>query len=355
MIRHLIVERGSAIPRVWDPHAPGPNLPRDCPYFGKVLVEFEKQVGDEQIHCYLTWDNDSLPEYGPHVVAVLIGEESGLIPRYARHVRMVARVMSRYPFLGLRRWLPVTRLTFLLSLKHLRNWVRHFWSWLRFQFPPSSWPKPVRENPHIVHLPWGSASLQELTMKKISERPYSYFFSGGISHKTDRGYRKIIGGPKIYSRQALVEAIDKLEAKYPELASNRAIVVHKNVGTGALKDNDAYAQRMMDSKVCLAPRGTVADTWRFFEGLKSGSVVITNPLPDEWYYRDAPVIQLDCWKDLEDVLIPLLANEAKLEEIHENAVKYWNSVCGEEAVGRYLARALRESGLNVNNAADLIS
>lgn len=96
----------------------------------------------------------------------------------------------------------------------------------------------------------------------------------------------------------------------------------------------------MDSKVCLAPRGSVADTWRFFEGLKSGCAVVTNPMPDEWYYHDAPVIQIERWDELETVLLPLLSDEARLEELHTQSLSYWDQVCGENALGRYLAQVI---------------
>jgi hypothetical protein len=138
----------------------------------------------------------------------------------------------------------------------------------------------------------------------------------------------------------LVKAVEEIEKKHPYLASKKAIVVHKEMSTGELKDGRLYAQRMMDAKVCLAPRGTVADTWRYFEGLKSGCVVITNPLPDEWYYRGTPAIQIDHWSELEQVVIPLLADQARLEEIHLKTLRYWDDVCGEKAVGRFLACAL---------------
>lgn len=137
----------------------------------------------------------------------------------------------------------------------------------------------------------------------------------------------------------MVEAVHKLENKFPHLAPGTEVKTWKKY-TGELSDHLDYAQRMMNSKVCLAPRGSVADTWRFFEGLKSGCAVITNPLPDEWYYRGAPVIQIDDWRELEGVIVPLLADESKLEEIHLKSLKYWDEVCGEKAVGIFLASAL---------------
>ncbi len=339
MIRHFIVEP-NASPREWDPQHPGPELPRDCLYFGKALVEMERHLPEEEIRCYLTWDNDSLPELGPHVVAILIGEEWGMIPRYARHVRLVARVMSRRPFLGVLRWLPLTRLKVMLAAKHLRNWLFHLRSWLRYQFPPSSWPPKVHSRANIVHLPWGSASLVEVPLKGMLDRTQNYYFSGGIALGSDFGYRKVMSSPKIVARQALVDAVAAIEKKHPHFISGQTMMVHKQTSTGELSDIRDYAERLMDSKVCLAPRGSVADTWRFFEGLKSGCAVITNPMPDEWYYRGAPVIQIESWAGLEAVLLPLLSNEARLEEAHAQSLRYWDQVCGEKALGRYLAQAI---------------
>lgn len=344
MVRHFIVERNMAS-RPWNPAQPEPSLPRDCLYFGKALVEMERHLEGEAIDCYLTWDNESLPEYGPHVVAVLVGEEWGMIPRYARHVRLAARVMGCTPFLGVRRWFPLTRLKLMLSVKHVRNWYRHVRSHARCMFPPASWPAPVHREARMVHLPWGSASLVEVPMKPMRERTVNYYFSGGVAHGSNFGYRKFLSAPKIVARQSLVDAVTAIEKKHPELVAGPTVKVHADRSTGVLDDMHDYAERLMDARVCLAPRGSVADTWRFFEGLKSGCAVITNPLPDEWYYRDAPVIQLESWDELEATLLPLLADEERLEAMSLAALKYWNEVCGERALGCYLAEAIHANAV----------
>ena len=309
----------------------------------------EKHLPGEELHCYLTWDNESLPEFGPHVVSILVGEEWGMIPRYARHVRLAARVMGRYPFLGIHKWLPISRPKLMLAAKHVRNWLLHARSWWRYEFPPSTWPPRVQEKAHIVHLPWGCASFVEVPMKSMRERSRNYYFSGAVAFGADFGYRKFTSSPKIEARRSLVAAVAELEKRHPSLAANQTVRVHSDTWTGALPDIGEYAQRLMDSKVCLAPRGSVADTWRFFEGLKSGCAVITNPLPDEWYYRGAPVIMLDSWDDLEKTLLPLLNDESRLEEMHRQSLKYWDEVCGEKALGRFLAKAITESAVSKVN------
>ncbi len=260
-----------------------------------------------------------------------------MIPRYARHVRLVARVMSRYPFLGVRDWFPIPWLKVLLIVKYMRNWTRHLLSQMRILFPPRSWPAPVHAKARIVHLPWGSASLMDVPMKPMRERTRNYFFSGGIALGSTSGYRRFLSTPKILARESPVRAVEKFEQKHPELAPAQSVKVHTDKGTGDLADMDAYSERLIDTRVCLAPRGSVADTWRFFEGLKSGCAVITNLLPDEWYYRNAPVIQLESWDALEDFLLPLLADESRLDAMQKQSLLYWETVCGEKALGRFLA------------------
>ena len=186
-------------------------------------------------------------------------------------------------------------------------------------------------------------------MKSMRERSRNYYFSGAVAFGADFGYRKFTSSPKIEARRSLVAAVAELEKRHPSLAANQTVRVHSDTWTGALPDIGEYAQRLMDSKVCLAPRGSVADTWRFFEGLKSGCAVITNPLPDEWYYRGAPVIMLDSWDDLEKTLLPLLNDESRLEEMHRQSLKYWDEVCGEKALGRFLAKAITESAVSKVN------
>jgi hypothetical protein len=46
---------------------------------------------------------------------------------------------------------------------------------------------------------------------------------------------------------------------------------------------------------------------------------------------------------LEETIVPLLKDEARLEEMHTQSLKFRDEVCGEEAPGRFLALAIKES------------
>ena len=66
--------------------------------------------------------------------------------------------------------------------------------------------------------------------------------------------------------------------------------------TGA---GDRYTEIMADTKIALAPRGSSVETYRFFEAMRQGCVVICDRLPPHWFYVGCPAIQVDDWGNLE--------------------------------------------------------
>ncbi|WP_263353004.1 hypothetical protein [Acidicapsa acidisoli] len=100
----------------------------------------------------------------------------------------------------------------------------------------------------------------------------------------------------------------------------------------------------MDSKICLAPRGTVLDSFRFFEGLRAGCLVVCEHLTDEWFYDGAPVLRIKDWSDLPRVVEPYLYDNASLEEARLRSLGWWRDKCGEKAVGRVMAEYLVKAG-----------
>ena len=89
MPRYFLDLPEASAPIPWDVHA-GPRPERaDTRYFGAAFAEMERGLRDPDIDVYLTWDTRRLPAYGPRVVAVLLGDEAGRIPRYVDRVRAV--------------------------------------------------------------------------------------------------------------------------------------------------------------------------------------------------------------------------------------------------------------------------
>lgn len=94
----------------------------------------------------------------------------------------------------------------------------------------------------------------------------------------------------------------------------------------------------MNTKICLVPRGSYFETFRFFEALRYGCIVIAEKLPSHWFYDGSPAIQVADWSELDDV-IELIENNSLLE-LHQKSLDWWNTLCSETAVGKYMADKL---------------
>src|SRR5665213_1564927 len=63
-------------PSLWEVPCPTPNWR----YYGRVFQEMERHLDIPNLRFYITWDIDKLPEYGPHVVVLLLVEEISRVP-----------------------------------------------------------------------------------------------------------------------------------------------------------------------------------------------------------------------------------------------------------------------------------
>jgi len=329
--------------REWFPPECGESLPVDCRYFGSVFAEMDRHLSEvmkSPLHVYLTYDHNSLPEYGNHVVALLLGEEFGLVPRYARHVRAVLKTHRSQPVLGSRTWWKVDHLHLILWLKFLRNCAQHVRSRFKATFVPRNWPLPIHKRAKVFDVPVGYGRQERLDQKTMGERPFHCFFAGGVNLAAPF-WRKLIPSPKVIARKKMFAVIQEMVRTNPHFRFDGGEVSQSCSPSGSA-DPRSYSQRLMDSKICLAPRGTAPDTYRFFEGLRAGCLVICEHLPGDWFYDGAPVVRIDDWAELPDVIRYYLADEVALEKAGKESQIWWTEKCSERAVGRAVAALLME-------------
>jgi glycosyltransferase involved in cell wall biosynthesis len=295
-------------------------------------------ISDQPLTFYITWNYESLPEYGPHVVVLLLGEEVGCPPRYLRHVRAVFKTMRMRPYLRLNRRRP-GRLESALLLKAMRDWVRWLRSWILMQLPPRAWPAPVWRDNKWLEVPLGYQNLEALPMVSSGDRPYDAFFCGPVSAPV-RGLKSLLPMPKTIARRQMIEGIKRLEARLPAFRFDGS---ERNTYTFEPEPGElSYSQRMMNARFCLAPRGNVVDSFRFFEGMASGCCVVCEPLPDESFYKGAPVIELADWRKLAEHLEPYLKHPEKIQEMQNRSLAWWHGHCSPAATGRKMAEFLQK-------------
>ena len=324
-------------PLPWDPHA-GPRPERaDTRYFGGVFRAMEALLRDREIDVYLTWDTERLPEYGERVVAVVLGDEVGRIPRYEGRIRAVFKSYGTRPASGARP-VPDASLTGLLEmaqyavrcLKWLPGGAAHAGLLLGRRLRGEPLPAPV------AVIPLGTYNQVDLPLIPIEARPTDIFFAGSLEH--DRSLRNRLGSPKTRARHQMLAAVEQLGGDRPDLRTDLRLTA----GFSASESTSGadYSRALMDSRICLAPRGTSVETFRVLEGLRCGCVVVSERLPPHWFYEGSPVLQLDRWSDLDHALRPILDDPEELRRLHAQSLVWWRDRCSEEAVGHFLAERL---------------
>lgn len=302
----------------------------------------------EGLTFYFTWDVKKLPTYGSEVVAVILGDEWCRLPRYERKVRAIFKCYGTRPAAG---WSSLKQpyLNALALLQYLRLHV--------YRAPGQVHRLINHVNGDDVGvgrtfaIPLGYANQSDLPIKDITARRHDVFFAGSVNHLRHPVWspKRWLPNPKQRSRKKMIASLTQLKKRRTDLNIALHSTPHFTLGLlerseDRLEENvtgNSYSQEMMDTKICVAPRGASLETFRFFEGMRYGCVVITEALPSRWFYDGAPAIRIDNWNRLNTVIENLLSDEARLRKKHRQALRWWEEKCSEEALGRFMAEKLR--------------
>ncbi|MBK1989328.1 glycosyltransferase family 1 protein [Sphaerospermopsis aphanizomenoides BCCUSP55] len=324
-------------------------------YFGKVFQAIEKSSVISGLVFYITWNEiDELPSYGQNVVVFVLGDEWYRIPKYAHKVKAVFKCLGTRAILGCNPLLHPSLLNLMTLVQFLRilvvgvpGWVNYHWhKFLSLVFNQEKIPP-------IYDIPLGYNNSKNLPIKNIEDRLYDTYFSGSVIHKQYPVWslKSWLGTPKTLSRKLMLSTLNKFKEQYPEFKVELSTTGGYHNRTS--EDERNYCEIMMDTKICLVPRGTSFETTRLFEGMKYGCILVTEALPSRWYLDGAPVIQIQDWQELPEILKNLLENKELLLEMHHKSLNWWQDKCSEAIVGDYIIEKLiselpKNSGLNLD-------
>lgn len=323
-----LVHLGGGEPAIpWDPRDSSDPPRLDCVYFGRAFLAMEERLGRGGLTVVLSWEVDALPAYGPDVVAVVLGDEASRRPPYVDRVGCVFKCYGARPHVGDELLRAPSRLAFLVLLEDLRRLAR----------------AGGRRDDRVHDIPLGYYNQLDLPLKPFDERATSVFFAGSVDTAGSRGsLERLLPTPRVLSRSQMLAALATFEARRPE----HRTLVHVTPGFASVTRDGAraYSEGLMDARICLAPRGGSRETFRFFEALRYGCVVVSEPLPPRWFYSGAPVVTVRRWHRLPEVLESLLDDPAGLRERHAATLAWWRERCSEEAVGAFMAERLDGAG-----------
>jgi hypothetical protein len=203
-------------------------------------------------------------------------------------------------------------------------------------------------------VPLGYARQTDLPGKPFETRRFLVGFLGSIENRNYSRFspKRLLGTPKYVARSRLAEALEKLIAWAPEkVFYGTTASFTESTMTGA---GDRYTEIMAETKIALVPRGSSVETYRFFEAMRQGCVVICDRLPPHWFYVGCPAIQVDDWSELEAEVKALSADPKRLADLHRQSLAWWEEKLSEPAVAQLMARCLETPGRSEGSAAEAI-
>ena len=312
-------------------------------YVARGFQTIEKS-GPKNLTFYVTWNVHELPTYGDDVVAVLMGDEWCRFPNYLGKVRAVFRSHANWPMYtgnfanGLTYSNAISAVQFLrLQLIGLPGRLRYLTN--RF-FRGHNLPTKT----YII--PLGYANQSDLPITPLENRSTDVSFMGSVNNELSSklSLKYWLRSPKTVAREQMLQSARTLQQN-PNL---NVYIQGTEQFTGNLLDGgqqledekNRYSSKLMDTKICLVPRGSSLETFRLFEAVRYGCIVICEQLPRRWYYNGLPAVQIDSWSNLEKTVDDLLGDSERLEQLHQDALNYWQTSCSEAVLGRYMAARL---------------
>jgi hypothetical protein len=325
----------------WDIYDETPPLPELnwIIYLSRALRAMEKKLQVKRLVFYITWKEiDRLPSYGNNVVVVMIGDEWCRIPIYFHKVLAIFKCYGTDLSLGGNPLLKPSYLNFMALIQYLRvctlrlpGIVNYWWQNLKNVFAGTGKLSP------IYSLPLGYYNQLDLPIKPISERSYDVFFAGSVVHRSYPFWslRHWLVTPKTLARQQMMVQLKKFQEKRPDFKLELSLV--PSFFESHQGGKQIYSEKMMDTKICIVPRGTSLETFRYFEGMRYGCVIIAETLPSRWFYDNSPAIHIEDWEQLGKILEQLLDNPELMQQKHQESLLWWKNMCSEAVVGDYIA------------------
>lgn len=301
-------------------------------YFAAVMQELSRLLPNfDQYTFVFTRDVGELPRKfndTPLLVALVMGDEWARVPKYAGNVHAVFKAPGQHIKLAMHKSWP--RFNAMAVLQYLRLQSK--------RFPQFDSPKR-----NIFAIPYGYYRLPEVDrVTPIMQRSIDASFTGSLDHRSNGSLlRKILKTNKVLSRERLVHTVD-------EWKQDKPYHVDVKLSTSFPRANDKpqfneYPQILMDTKICLSPRGTHLETYRVCEGMYYGCVVIAEDQPDHWFAEDSPAIILRDWRELPDQLSELLGDPAMLEQKQRESMEYWDRTLAPMPIAKYMQARLQET------------
>lgn len=296
-------------------------------YFAELMQSLRQSLHRFDDYTFVfTRSVDELPakfDHTPNLVVFVMGDEWARVPTYAHRVHAIFKAPGQHMKLATHyKW---WRFNFMTTVQYVRQHLKRF-------------PRYYRDTSrNVFAIPYGYYRLpRRHDVTPINDRSLDASFTGSIDHKKALG--GLVKTSKVLSRERMVAVVN-------QWAENRSYKIDVKLSSFFPKakdkpEHDDYPTILMDTKICLSPRGTHLETYRLCEGMYYGCVVIAEEQPDHWFAANSPAIIVNDWNTLPEILDNLLQNPDKLAQAQQASLDYWDNTLAPTSVARYLKQSL---------------
>tara|TARA_R110001606_G_C15343743_1_gene646863 strand:- start:698 stop:1516 length:819 start_codon:yes stop_codon:yes gene_type:complete len=182
---------------------------------------------------------------------------------------------------------------------------------------------PELEQGNVHSLPLGyNKKHTPLKVLPVVNRPFDIFFSGHMASQMRHEHMT-----------SVIEFFNDLKTKD---RPNIDINITKGFNMGL--EGEAYSKSMHRSKIAICPPGNVStETFRHYEAMRSGTIIVSPRLPDAKIYKDSYICQVDDWhNNVGHVIMDLLKDIDMLQLVQDKQNKDYINRYSAEAVAKYI-------------------
>tara|TARA_R110000764_G_scaffold20248_3_gene52112 strand:- start:5184 stop:6002 length:819 start_codon:yes stop_codon:yes gene_type:complete len=196
----------------------------------------------------------------------------------------------------------VKNIIFALADEYMTDNIPQDWEDNAFVFKAYLRADQEKGNVHSLPLGYNKKHIP-LEILPVINRPFDVFFAGHMSSKNRHDYMS-----------SVIEFFGDIKTKdRPQLDIN----ITKGFNLGL--DGEAYSKSMQRAKIAICPAGNVSnETFRHYEAMRSGTIVVSPTLPDTKIYNGSYICQVKNWhKDAGNVIMDLLKDLDMLQLIQD--------------------------------------
>ena len=186
---------------------------------------------------------------------------------------------------------------------------------------------PEQETGNVHSFPLGyNKKHKKLVNRPIKDRPIDVFFAGHMVSSNRQRY------------------MNKVIEFFHDMPSNERPYIDFNItrGFNIGLDADTYSEKLHQSKIVVCPAGNVSmETFRHYEAMRSGAIVVSPNLPQTKIYKDAAICQVDDWDaNVGSVIMELLSDLDMLQLIQERQQQTYNNRFTAKSIAKYINELL---------------